>query len=423
MLPEIITYVHDLVNGKPVRSKKSPHNPSVPTVPAGGISFFHALGFLFLAFSLPFVGIVCGVAYVWYYVDPFTPKMCKAVVELLAPFSEKFMRNKADHFMVPTLMLQGMFIPLFFSFCLYQHVHYGFSPLLAFVYHLIRVGPFVSNFAYTYTLCHKEGHSSRIGMFAKPYSYVLKNVWNWWIGVFYGVVPSTFAYGHSLNHHTYNNDHDDVVTTWDRPRDNFFNYVRYVPRWLSYSLNLSTVVQFTKEKNYTVVGHMLMGSLYYTTFLAIFFKINPGFACVYLIYPLVEASLLLSAINWSWHSFLDPDTKNVYAHSVTIFNGPITSNVLNEDYHVVHHQYPGAHWTKHPALYEKHKQEYIDNVATCFDNTHAMELFFLAVSKQYEILADKFVDVGGKMTRDEIVSLIKTRLRTCSWGEYTNKMK
>ena len=34
--------------------------------------------------------------------------------------------------------------------------------------------------------------------------------------------------------------------------------------------------------------------------------------------------------------------------AITILNGTI--NVLNEDAHVVHHQYPGTHWTNHPRL-------------------------------------------------------------------------
>jgi hypothetical protein len=41
----------------------------------------------------------------------------------------------------------------------------------------------------------------------------------------------------------------------------------------------------------------------------------------------------------SWHSFLDPKQDNVYASSITIFGGDEKTNILNEDYHVVHHQY------------------------------------------------------------------------------------
>ena len=46
--------------------------------------------------------------------------------------------------------------------------------------------------------------------------YMCRNVFNWWVGLFYGVLPSSFAYGHSINHHKYNNGPLDVVSTSDR---------------------------------------------------------------------------------------------------------------------------------------------------------------------------------------------------------------
>ncbi len=56
-------------------------------------------------------------------------------------------------------------------------------------------------------MCHKEGHS-KIGIFKNKR---LNNVFNWWIGLFYGVMPSSFANGHSINHHKYNNGPNDVI--------------------------------------------------------------------------------------------------------------------------------------------------------------------------------------------------------------------
>ena len=50
-----------------------------------------------------------------------------------------------------------------------------------------------------------------------------RNVFNWWIGLYYGVLPSSFACGHSINHHKYNNGPLDVVSTSDRVRFFFFD--------------------------------------------------------------------------------------------------------------------------------------------------------------------------------------------------------
>ena len=61
--------------------------------------------------------------------------------------------------------------------------------------------------------------------YAKGYNdyTCLCTIFNWWVGMFYGVLPATFAYGHSINHHKYNNAKEDVITTSDKPCNNFFN--------------------------------------------------------------------------------------------------------------------------------------------------------------------------------------------------------
>jgi len=408
------------------RSRSRPKTKlKVPDVFEGPWQVSHFLGFLFLAISLPPVAIVVGTATLWYFIDPITGRVCGLFSKLLSKIGSKMTRNEVDGFMFPVLLLQGVFIPALFFWAYTDHManNKELNLWYAFGYQLLRIGPYFTSFAYAYTLCHKEGHNQKIGLWKKPYSYALSHAWNWWIGVFYGVMPSSFAYGHSQNHHTYNNDEDDTVTTWDRPRDSFLNYVRYLPRWCLYHVNISTYIQFSKEGKYDIANKVVGGTLFYASIFGFFFYQSPVFAVAYLGYPLIEACLLLSAINWSWHSFLDPDTTNIYAYSVTIFDGEENTNILNEDYHVVHHQYPGAHWTKHPALFEKHKQDYINNKATCFRQTHAMEIFFFAILKKYDLFADKFVDLSGEMSRDEIEALIKTRLRTCSWGTYENKVK
>jgi hypothetical protein len=148
--------------------------------------------------------------------------------------------------------------------------------------------------------------------------------------------------------------------------------------------------------------------------------ISPAFAIAFVAFPFFEAMLLLAAVNWSWHAFLDPnDPENEYVQRITIVDGMI--NVLNEDFHVVHHQFPGAHWTDHPNHKEKVWNKSIDNRASCFRKTHAFEVFGMSVARDYDGLATKFVDLKGErdgcpMTHDERVDLIKQRLRVVVGG-------
>jgi hypothetical protein len=379
------------------------------------------LGAILFGTLLPPVGLVVGSTVLWDAIDPITMRAAKKWNQGTGKFFARFMKHPSDGFMCNCLILFGGIIPLLFTLNLYSTLQVGFSWWRCYLYHVFRIGPYFMNFAYVYTLAHKEGHMLS-GMFKDPYNMVLRNAFNFWVGLFYGVMPSSFAYGHTRNHHRYTNSPHDVVTTGDRPRDNFTNFIRYIPRFGSYAVNISTVIEFWQDGNYLYVAKMLWGTLVYWSFASLIFYIHPLFAMAYVVYPLLENMFILSAINWCWHAFIDPDDPdNDYAQSVTLLDGPV--NVLNEDYHVVHHQYPSAHWTRNPELYKKHWDGYLSNQPTMFKGVHVMELFFLIILKKYREMAEKFVDPNDKMTLEDKEALIKARLQACSWGPYFNCKK
>lgn len=233
------------------------------------------------------------------------------------------------------------------------------------------------------------------------------------------MMPAAFAFGHSLNHHRYNNGPLDVVSTADKPRDSLINFIAYLPRWTLYSLNISSIRQFVAEKNYAVAVKMVLGSLFWWTCFTLVLMHNATFAIAYMLYPLGENILLLAAINWCWHAFHDDQTQDEYVESITLLGGSM--NILHEDYHLVHHQYPSAHWTTYPDKFKKHWSEYGEHQASMFKNTHAFEMFGLIVSRNYDSMADKFVDLKGEqeghlLTMEQKRDLLKARLRACAWG-------
>lgn len=344
----------------------------------------------------------------------------KWVTEKTDFMGRPFMRNPKDGFVIHILFLLGIVIPGLFLWSFLYTLENGFNPYLCFAYHVFRLGPYFMNFAYCYTMCHKEGHT-QLGLFKGILAKPMSMVFNWWIGLFFGVMPSSFAYGHSINHHKYNNGPFDVVTTSDKPRDNFRNFMSYLPRWALYSINVSTVIQFFKEGQYMTCIKMLLGNLWWATWFSVFYSQNPQFAIWYVAFPVGENVLLLACINWTWHAFLNPeDPEDEFIGSVTILDGPIS--VLQEDYHVVHHQYPGAHWSTHEQRYESHFKagEYTTKPATIFRDTHAFELFALIVLREYDELAKKFVDHSGTISHDDKKLILQQRLRTCWWGPRAN---
>ena len=173
------------------------------------------------------------------------------------------------------------------------------------------------------------------------------------------------------------------------------------------------------------VYRMLLLTVYYWSFFGLITYIGGiKFSLIYLIYPITEGIIFLSSVNWSWHLFLDPiNTDNEYVYSVTFFDEP--SNVLNENYHVVHHQYPGFHWTQYPKLFKKHENEYYKYNASVFNNIHAIQLAFLAVTQQYTKIAkayDSKYFIDKKLSLKETAELMKIRVRT-TFFNYKQKQK
>ncbi|KAJ9447835.1 hypothetical protein DIPPA_15170 [Diplonema papillatum] len=345
--------------------------------------------------------------------------------KVTAPYFEPFVRHPADAFVVNVALLQGVIVPFLFGCCFYSTLTDGFSWKLAFAYHVFRLGPYFMNFAYCYVQCHKEAHS-HLGIFKKPYHYAFQLVFNWWCGMFYGVIPSTFSVGHTINHHKYNNGPKDVVSTSDKPRDSVVNFIAYLPRFLLYGMNISTFFQFIDDKEYSTAIGMLFGSFYYVLFVGAFWMQSPQFAVVYTLFPLIENVMLLACISWAWHAHLNPeDPEDEFVGSITILGGPI--QVQGEDYHVVHHKYPGSHWSENERLYEQDKAlgEYgRAQPGSVFNNTHAFEVFALIILRKYDELADRFTDMsveGSTWTHADKVNVIKSRLRTVWWGRRADK--
>ena len=66
--------------------------------------------------------------------------------------------------------------------------------------------------------------------------------------------------GHSIIHHKYSNDENDTITNADMPRDNWVSYVSYAPRWLLYSLNVTTFTHFVAQGNWKYARLTAFGS-------------------------------------------------------------------------------------------------------------------------------------------------------------------
>jgi len=154
---------------------------------------------------------------------------------------------------------------------------------------------------------------------------------------------------------------------------------------------------------------LILGMAYYYTIIFLFALHDWKFCLFYVYFPQLECFLFFAAISYLWHAFVDPnDPTNQYVNSVTILDG--MDNIWNEDYHVVHHHSPLTHWTEIPDYFEKDKNNYAKYNATIFEKLDEGRLIHFLFAGDFDSMAKHFVDLNGKMSHEEKVNLIKTRL-------------
>jgi fatty acid desaturase len=232
------------------------------------------------------------------------------------------------------------------------------------------------------------------------------------LSLFYGHVPYTYRIGHNKFHHaTPTNGPHDYLCTRHYRRDSVKAAIDYLGKF-SLGWNGISIVDHAFRHNLGHLGwYQIKGMMYYLAVIGLFGSINWKFTLAYIIFPNIEACNYLAGINFVWHAFAESNQPdNEYIESCTILNG--WYNVYNMDYHLVHHENPTMQFTDIPAAYEKDLDNYKLNRASIVTGTHEFELFFWIILQRYDLIAERWVDLSGEMTRDEILTMIKRRLAT-----------
>ena len=308
----------------------------------------------------------------------------------------------------------GLFTPTLFFSSLYWHLHWGataaWSTLLlwAFAYHVLMMGPYFRFFAYISTLIHKEGHTPR-GLFKKPYS-IFNHFFGWFLGPLYGHVPEAYPMGHLRIHHKHDNGPEDITSTLHLDRTKPSHWLIYLRQFAKFWMGFSIIEYHRRRGNIKQAQRMLRGMLGYLSVFLILFLLHPWFSFAYYVLPLFCVNIYLCAINYTWHAFTDPnDPENEYINSITILDGHY--NVFNEDYHVCHHLYPQKHWTLAPEDFERNKAFYRQHRASVFRDTQEFEMFMWIITRRFDLLSAHYVDLQGDLSQEEIVALLKERMR------------
>jgi hypothetical protein len=327
---------------------------------------------------------------------------------------DALVRHPGDGFIFPAFLWLAVCLP---ALCLHEAYYartHGFVLWRALAYNALRIGPMYVNFAHAYTLAHKESHS--YGAIFPPALNALGMgfVFNWVSGPFFGVLPGTFTHSHQINHHRYHNGPADVYSTAGYRRDSLVSFCRYLCIWVAYASNVSTLMQLAAEGRWRAFAEVLTATAYYCALVAGLAVLSPAWAAASLLWAFVEGNILLCMVNWVWHCFIAPeDPHNPYINSTTIVRGK--EFIFNEEYHAVHHAYPGMHWSKYQEAYGKGVDRGGYKKAIVLADDNLFVVWGMIVFRNYAGLAKLVHDPAGDWDPAALEGVLAARLQHTTW--------
>ena len=264
------------------------------------------------------------------------------------------------------------------------------------------------------TLAHKEYHKFGGAFNDQLNALGASRIFNWWAGMFFGVLPGTFTHSHVYNHHKYDNGVEDQYSTGGYRRDSLWNFMRYIFVWFMYASNISTVVQFVREGRNERALQVVGATAYYLAFVRLLWAISPEWCVVSVLWAFVEGNLLLSVVNWVWHAFIDPAAPdNEFTNSTTIVNGE--HFIFGEEFHVCHHQAGGAHWSQQQAKFEADWKAGKYKTSIVFKNFNLFVLGGMILAGDCKAMIPFVYDPEGDHDPAQLESMLRARLRATTW--------
>ncbi len=232
----------------------------------------------------------------------------------------------------------------------------------------------------------------------------------WFIGLFFGQTPETYACHHIGMHHRENNLEDDLSSTMHYQRDSFRDFMRYYVNFFVWGV-IPLVWYFRQRKQYNLSWKVVRGEVFFILMCVGLCFVNWAATFMVFILPLLLSRLIMMMGNWAQHSFVDAaDPGNEYKNSITCINAKYNKKCWNDGYHISHHIRPAMHWTEHPAHLRNNTKEYVANKALVFEGIEFLSVWKSLMAKKYDFLADHLVNFDGLFkNREEAIEVMKQR--------------
>lgn len=232
------------------------------------------------------------------------------------------------------------------------------------------------------------------------------------LGLFFGNVPWNFTTSHIGIHHKTNGGIGDTFYLWDLDRSSVGDFMLYIHRVLLHMVGYSSI-KFFRANNRHDKAELLWGGVQKYIFVGIIMlAITRSFSFVFWLYlqPLFCMTYFLALLNIGFHGFLEYHADGSHISVVdasTIVDGD--DDLFGEDDHMAHHYNTAVYYRDLKTLQASKESEFAQYKASVFQKLSIVELSIFIVFGLWDKLADHYVDYTGKMSKEEIKTLLQTR--------------
>lgn len=189
----------------------------------------------------------------------------------------------------------------------------------------------------------------------------------------------------------------------------------YVSRILMHMSGYSSIRFMRANKKHEAADLLQTGVYTYVGVALAILALTRSFSFLFWMYlePFMCMTYFLALINIGFHGFIefDDDGRTIQCvDSTAIVLGE--DDLFGEDDHMTHHYKTTVYFKDLPAYQATKVEEWKKFHASVFQKLSIVELSIFIIFGLWDKLADHYVDFTGKMSREEIMSMLKRRATT-----------
>lgn len=229
--------------------------------------------------------------------------------------------------------------------------------------------------------------------------------------VFFGM-PMGFREHHIGMHHVEDNMQEDLSSTLRYQRDSFLHFLHYFGRFF-FLVAYELPSYLRRKRRYALARRALLGELaQWTLVLVAFVLFDWRFALTAFLLPLILCRVSMMVGNWGQHAFINTSLANGgLSNAITCINTTYNKRCFNDGYHIGHHVKAKRHWAELPGDFLANKALYAKQGAIVFEGIDFFMVSVLLWTGRWDVLAKRFVRLGGPMSDDEVIALLKSRVQ------------